>query len=118
MKIKVAEAKGRPLDWAVGMALDPGHTKTLWRLMKNGKWNPSTDWSQGGPLLDKHVTNVWLNNKLDSTEPDVWCGATYVKSLEGTTVFNMEGPTALIAVCRTYVASIFGSEVEIPQELL
>ena len=69
-----------------------------------GIWQPSTDWSQGGPILDKHISEL-----IDCVD-DGWeacCNGTY----------GATGQTALEAVCKAYVASKLGDEVDVPKEL-
>lgn len=109
MKIKVAGATGKPLDWAVGMALDPGRAKTLWRLMQHGNWNPSTDWSQGGPIIER----VFIGTEQQGTGPKLWTA----RIRHANTTYTMRGPTPLIAAMRCFVASKLGDEVEVPEEL-
>ncbi len=73
-------------------------------------WSPSTDWNQGGPLIEQHISNLQRDVE-DYSEPEMpWyaeCG-----------VFWDIGQTPLIAACRAIVAAKLGSEVEVPQGLL
>lgn len=81
-------------------------------------WEPDQDWSQGGPLVDLHVGNVWEWNRVDLTKPKVCGAAIYVKSAEGTTAFSADGPTKLIAAMRTLVLSKLGEVVSVPEACL
>lgn len=85
-------------------------------------YKPSTNWGCAGPIIDKHIGNVWRHNKLDEAEPDVWSAAIYTKyptvHQAAGAIYSMDGPTALIAICRTYVFSQLGEEISIPKELL
>lgn len=111
MKIKVSEASGAALDWAVTYAL---HGDCASYIFKHGRsfHAYSTDWSQGGPILEREGGTVW------STNADGWrCKAKYdyANDREGVT---MTGHTPLIAAMRCYVSSKLGEEVEIPEELI
>ena len=67
-------------------------------------WNPSTNWAQGGPIIEREGIAIYLYG--DSQ----WNAHVGGKEMVGT--------TPLIAAMRCYVASKLGDEVEIPQELL
>jgi hypothetical protein len=74
------------------------------------EWNPSNDWSQGGPIIEREdilFSKSGLSQyraSIDLDEGDVMTKA-------------CNGPTPLIAAMRCYVASTLGDEVEIPEEL-
>ena len=132
MKVKTSELTGAALDWATCVA---GGTPGLHVVNKPGKvcvystlqmpsgdlleWlvQPSTDWSQGGPIIERQIGNLWKHNKLDTNEPDVWTAAAYLKAPDGTMLYHEDGPTPLIAAMRCYVASKLGNEIDIPEEL-
>ena len=100
-----------PPEGAVEMNEDDG---TLWvcsgGFHPKGHWSPSTDWSQGGPLIDKHGGSVQHDRGVPlstrySAGPDgdaVWC----------------YGPTPLIAFCRGLVRYKIGDTVQVPKELV
>ena len=132
MKIKTSELKDKALDWAVAKAI--------------GEYRPvpvssySTDWSQGGPIMDREKISVvcaegdYNPSKAGTSE----CYDTYwvadIGKLSASTVYGpqsddwgshfqidadaMQGPTPLIAAMRCFVASKLGDEVEIPEELV
>lgn len=114
--IKTSELTGAALDWAVGKCEDEffGVSYLANRGMK-GLDSPSTDWVQGGPIIEKTCASVFFDIK-DATygghpnEP--WFSE--MDDIGG----MWHGPTPLIATMRCYVASKFGDEVEIPEELL
>lgn len=58
----------------------------------------STNWAQGGPLLEKHRPSL-INADL---------GGGWWVDIFGT----VTGPTLLIAICRAVVRAAFGDEVE------
>lgn len=109
MKVKTSELTGAALDWAVGIAEQPDGAKLLWRLMQTGRWHPSTEWAQGGPIIDREdialmgQSGLWPEPQLAAHPKD---GAVFW------------GPTKLIAAMRCLVASKLGDEVDVPEELL
>lgn len=137
VEVKTADLVGAALDWAVAhstkawtwahewfptMTLDPTFRGVSdnapggrVRLVPNNpmrqdsqEFSPSTDWSQGGPLIEKHqVCTGWAGDK-----PLAFTRNT--KYSEGVTV----APTLLIAACRAIVASVLGETVSVPKELL
>ena len=111
MKRKTAELTGAALDWAVAMCEGKSvdceiHAGNVWYgRVTSGlvPYRPSTNWNQGGPIIDLHVT------KLEDYG-DCW-GAEVPDTPEH------YGPTPLIAAMRCYVASKLGDEMEVPDEL-
>lgn len=77
-------------------------------------FNPSTDWSHGGPIIEREHIAVMF----DGAE---WCAAVCEQvNAGGDPAFTSRlypGPTPLIAAMRCYVAFKLGDEVEIPEEL-
>lgn len=127
-KVKTSKLAGITLDWAVakaeGMEID-GPSVIICKVYRDDEglewvvqWEPTTNWSQGGPLIDREIGNLWKNNKLDPNEPDVWTAAAYRKAPDGTMLYYEDGPTPLVAAMRCYVASRLGDEVDVPEELL
>jgi len=90
MKIKTTDLIGPALDWAVAQC----------EGAVNYVYLPSTDWSQGGPIIDREITTL-------ERDGFGW----FARSTSGYTAI---GPTPLIAAMRCYVASKFGDEIEIP----
>ena len=107
--VKTTELAGAALDWAVAMAVYPssyvsgdrlrvrkiinGEEETIASVFLGKRkgamreFSPSTDWSQGGPLIDRHGVTLsyfaygnWISNVCEE------------KSL-------LHGETALIAAC-------------------
>jgi hypothetical protein len=106
MKTKVSEASGPVLDWMVAKANQTaGLVKSDPMLDCMSYFTPSTNWSQGGPILQNHISEL-----IDCSDEgwEACCNGTY----------GATGDTALIAVCRAYVASKLGEEVEVPDELI
>jgi hypothetical protein len=104
--MKTNELTGAALDWAVAKC-DGNEIK----IRKGYLWIPtecySTDWSQGGPIIERERLNIVPTSVGWEAYPD------YGMSDE---LFEV-GPTPLIAAMRCYVASKLGDEVDIPKEL-
>ena len=108
--MKTSELTGAALDWAVAKCenVEPDeNNRPIW--FGDGdervEYNPSTDWAQGGPIIERECIGVWFTGpwhaKYDGCEPHQ--------------VQDADKP--LIAAMRCYVASKLGDEVEIPKEL-
>jgi hypothetical protein len=99
--IKTSELVGRALDFAVAKATG---------LYAPEPWisNPSTNWQQGGEIIERERISVWARSRNYAAE-------SFNEGQEG---LVMEGQTPLIAAMRCYVASKLGDSVEIPGELL
>jgi hypothetical protein len=141
MKYKVAELEGALLDAAVALAdsgrFDPSRPSSeMQMILANGRfmlagpqpqqlshhqWSPSTDWAQGGPIIDfARTTVVQMGGGI------LQGGSIYFAFIpkSGTTIEHgvqleglglvQKGETYLIAAMRAYVASKFGEEVELP----
>lgn len=121
MKVKTNELSGRALDWAVAKCegYKPHAAASLVIL---GSFAPSTDWAQGGPIIEREGINTFRYNKLDQDKPWVWCAHKAIPrpNMEGSTnmvAVAIDGLTPLIAGMRCYVASKLGDEIDIPDEL-
>lgn len=130
MKIKASELIGPALDWAVAKAIEGNDPEffngSVWvtsggffQRIRRTVFEPSTSWSQGGPIIEREITKVFKNVggsfsaqiRHEQDHPLV-----AHKVLAGWT--NTSGPTPLIAAMRCYVASKLSDEVEIPDELV
>ena len=123
MKIKTSELIGPALDWAVALA--EGHTIPRLRILRGKVALPqeddpmwcdyleySTDWAQGGPIIDREMLGVFPSESVSGK----WCCRPREKDYPKFPF--MYGPTPLIAAMRCYVASKLGDEVDVPEELL
>lgn len=123
-KIETSELTGAALDWAVAKCekLDPvwdevredfylaaDHMHNLTHLRE---YRPSTDWAQGGPIIDREWIQLepWPN---ESDENFRWKATQFDLPQE----LEVYGPTPLIAAMRCYVASKLGDTVDVPGEL-
>ncbi len=140
-KIKTAELTGAALDWAVGKAVGAelrimknydgtalaNHPLTLMKVKKSPVydgveidhwWSPSTDWSQGGPLIEKyHITfsSIW-----NGSHSRLFATIGFRRTISGENANGTGGKefNYLLAACRAIVAAKLGDEVEVPQELV
>lgn len=111
-KIKVSEATGAALDWLVAKCLGVSCTERLKVFLVKwgrGEHRYSTDWSQGGPIIEREK----IDTEHDPNGKDVVMG----RMLHGGRWLRRYGPTPLIAAMRCYVASKLGDEVAVPEEL-
>jgi hypothetical protein len=104
--MKTSELQGAALDWAVAKCegeetfMHKGQLNTRWSA--NG-YSPSTNWAQGGPIIEREGMALHPAGKDWSSDID--------------RCYQQYGPTPLIAAMRCYVASKLGDEVEIPEEV-
>ena len=75
----------------------------------------STDWAQGGPIIECERINVKSNLTRMEKRPD-W--GWMADSPENAFCVSIYGNTPLIAAMRCYVVIKLGEEVEIPEELI
>jgi len=128
MKIKTSKLTDAALDWAVCeatglLAAYPRVRKDFalqWPSTGNQHLHPSTDWSQGGPIIEREGIDLYCNVPTNPAHKDpLWCGSWRARHHRCGYGTNMShGPTSLIAAMRCYVASKLGAEVEIPNELI
>ena len=108
--MKTSELNGAALDWAVAKAdgWEPMMDEDglyFYDFMEEKNWRPSTDWAQGGPIIERE--GIALKRIIDG-----W------RATRDWIRYDFIGPTPLIAAMRCYVASKLGDEVELPKELL
>jgi len=118
MKHKVAELEGALLDAAVakaeGIEVEYSFGQCR-RLPLPGvviqTYQPSRDWADGGPIIERERISIAYAVGLDYWE------ALHDERFDGNcSLFGTpyRGPTPLIAAMRSFVASRFGEEVELP----
>ena len=143
MRVKTSEMTGPALEWAVAKCQGEKYGAPTFRVHQNSKgatvylnagmqqsgipYRPSTDWSQGGPILHREritthdFDGIWLAVIFERNsfgvpvkrEPPV-------KSVFGQFVVKhiAWGLDPLEAGMRCYVASKLGDGVDVPEELL
>ena len=120
-KVKTSELIGPALDWAAakcqgyveqGVYGTPEFRDSEVYLrycdaVLNSCYSPTTDWAQGGPILDRERITIrqWTNM------PIIHAYMPHDGAPWGA------GPTALIAAMRCFCCSRLGREVEVPEEL-
>ena len=117
MKVKTSEAKEQVLGYLVadcegelsqhgGQVHLVGSKVRFYEDTLDIQYTPSTDWSQGGPIIEREKIAL-----------DTWGEEWLATRIEGSAISEAIGPTPLIAAMRCYVASKLGDEVEVPNEL-
>jgi hypothetical protein len=69
------------------------------------EYAPSTDWAQGGPIIEREKLAICIGWKQ------------WLAFSDDTENAGVQGPTPLIAAMRCYVASKLGDDINIPEEL-
>lgn len=126
--MKTSELQGAALDWAVAkcegaveLRENPHRfdkrliCRIAGRTVLIQDFRFSTDWSQGGPIIERELLRLIAPTVLGVD----WVARIRQKHLPvGVNGWYEEyGPTPLIAAMRCYVASKLGDEVNIPEEL-
>ena len=122
MKIKTADLTGPALDFAVSKADNPpgqdgwgwwdrDEQGFLFDPLNECRYSPSTDWAQGGPIIERDGMHVDCLRQGKKPIWEAWPYASGTKHIQ-------QGPTPLIAAMRCFVASKLGDEVDVPEELV
>ena len=116
--MKTSELIGPTLDWAVAKCEGAVLSQSSFTFQIQeygclqrphlGNWKPSTDWAQGGPIIEREEIG------FAKYGPQSTWKAVIGETPRGKPQY---GPTPLIAAMRCYVASKLGDVVEIPEEL-
>ncbi len=119
--MKTTDLIGPALDWAVAKCEDVTEEDIADYLHYDcARYSPSTNWEQGGPIIELKRINVFVPEINDYEKQTVTRAKTWVATIPDMSLdyIQKEGPTLLIAAMRCYVASKLGDEVKIPEELL
>ena len=124
MKIKTTEITGPALDWVVAQVVHANLQRTYGEPVFNPKtkriyqtqglqqigvnYSPSTNWAQGGPILEREGITVCHGSPVHGLE---WLAC------DRSSTHIQHGPSYLIAAMRCFVASKLGEEVELPEKL-
>ena len=127
MKINVNELQGAALDRTVAkckgievVAMKEGRA-TFSDPTDDGALNEmpinySTDWSQGGPIIEREKIDLFT----EKGSPESWV-ASVAQYQNGMRLvgwrLHQYGPTPLVAAMRCYVASKLGDEIDLPADL-
>lgn len=129
--MKTSELSGHALDWAVakceGFDLLSHDAADEWVDCGDGRYSPSFNWAQGGPIIEREKINLRAIRKEGHPMDGLWLAA-YDHGNTGSLVqwvkredwkrHYLSGPTPLVAAMRCFVASKLGDEVAVPEELL
>lgn len=131
MKIKTSELTGAALDWAVAKCegytphddygipklVTPGGSGVMLDVLgRPGYYHMrrySTDWSQGGPIIERECISIEYMDRGYFR-----CRKWRADKRVYTEYHYSNNTSPLIAAMRCYVASKLGDEIEIPEELL
>ena len=110
-KIKVSDAFGPALDWAVAKCEGEQYSAipvTNGIGMEFPATAYSTNWAQGGPIIERERISIrqWTNVPI-----------VHAYMPQDAAPWAEDGASPLIAAMRCYVASKLGDIVEIPEEL-
>lgn len=126
--VKTAELEGTALDWAVAVTqgldgpIDGVYIMPIEHHKDDGtqrmspvwidgekRYQPSTSWAEGGPLIEKLISDLVMTAKG-------WSAVHIINAdSEGSESY---ADTPLIAAMRAIVAAELGETAEIPEELL
>jgi hypothetical protein len=103
-RVRVDDLAGAQLDAAVARAERRGLSFDVLGeppvcFVDGAQYSPSSDWSQGGPIIERERILVAPKR----AEWRALCGP-----------WDVNGPTPLVAAMRAYVASKCGVTVELP----
>jgi hypothetical protein len=126
MKVKTSEAEDQVLDYLVakceGLVNEDGLMCNS-DLSDMGRFTPSTDWAQGGLIIEREKLGVWWATHYVDDDGVEYGNHWYAEP--GCTDDNADkpyrvatGPTPLIAAMRCYVVNKLGDEVEVPDEVV
>ena len=120
--MKTSELTGAALDWAVAKCegvsveisiggwwvFDSSAFPKFIDSYNDGKWqafHPSICWAQGGPIIEQEKIEIFIRDEM-------WFAYSSLSVPQ-----DFHGDTPLIAAMRCYVASQFGDEIDVPDEL-
>lgn len=125
IEVRTSDLVGAALDWAVAHAIGhkprTGHGCAYpveiidWNRpgsqVNACRFEPSTDWSQGGPLIKKNLIAFSVEHK--DVILAVLCdeNGMYISGWR-------QGENHLIAACRAIVAAKLGDAVQVPSQLV
>lgn len=132
--MKTSELTGTALNWAVAKCEGVEVAKfrespSLFFGKGFDKYHPSTDWAQGGPIIEREGIGLlfdagsacrkpsWFATPDNQCTRESYEGEIFDPAFMVDESAGVRGPTPLIAAMRCYVASKFGDTVEIPIEL-
>ena len=130
--MKTSELIGAQLDWLVAKCLYEASDTHEPHIHNGGvrvslhdegfiamgwfDFLPSTDWSQGGPIIEREeISTIRCASRVKGVWTIYWEAAVGFEDEPGHGI--QYGHTPLIAAMRCLVASKLGDDVDIPEEL-
>jgi hypothetical protein len=125
VKVEIANLSGGALDWAVAkaegldVALTPPNygngTSLVYIVGTEPLYRPSTDWAQGGLLIERHAITIAPYSVDSAGRPTYWVAEPW-----GDCPLPIGGATALIAACRAIVIAKakIGVDLKVPADLV
>jgi hypothetical protein len=114
--MKTSELTGAALDWAVAKCEG---TRLEYGLTDDERY--STNWAQGGPIIEREQLSVEPLYTADGLDCWVAFGHNLRYDDHGNYIQGSDNrqyaPTPLIAAMRCFVASKLGDDVDVPEEL-
>lgn len=123
VEVQLSELDGPALHWMVaqieGLAVElaPPHYGIGWRvwLLSTGStFRPTTDWNQGGPLMDKYAKGFGI---VEGSEPPRFRAFARDNGPEGFQRIA-GGGSILLAFCRALVRVHRGDTILVPEVLI
>ena len=112
--MKVNELSGAALDWAVAKC-EVTYIRVVCGVLyaeEGDNYQPSSDWAQGGPIIEREWIELTLNTDPGGGE---WVAQIADDVPDG--YHSASGLTPLIAAMRCYVTFKLGDEIEVPKEI-
>lgn len=81
-------------------------------------FQPSTDWAQGGPLIDEYEICIICLPTCDPIIERLGGGDWSAKTRESDHDYSRLSPTPLVAACRAILRAKFGDIISVPKELM
>lgn len=127
IEVKTAELTAQALDWAVSLVEGVEYIKDyivtternligdLLSSSSTSNYRPSTNWAQGGPLVDKYHVDFSTQGVDEDASQSI---EATVQDFESMECWTTEGDTRLQAMCRAIVVAKLGDVVQVPAELV
>ncbi len=117
--IKTENLTGAALNLAVAKCMGHLDNETIIRRLEPDEegWciAYSSDWSQGGPIIERE--EMYVRPTGDAAKWSCYVWGKHPDDGVEQFIHEQFGPTPLIAAMRCFVASKLGAEVEVPEKL-
>src|SRR5690606_16052673 len=89
------------------------HNRPPCEAMYSPPFTPTTDWAQGGPIIEREEIGIRRRDPCFCFKGEEWEARVTIPA-KRVGYKRAKGPTPLISAMRCYVASKLGDEVEVP----